>query len=111
MTGDLQSAPSTALCRSWLGRLQRQDAGGYVAHCQAADATLVPEDASSGAVLGALAVSAPLLVLSQRCLVVFSAGSNAEEIAMLPLAGETSCIDAHPSCTGNFPESCGLMSV
>ena len=81
-----------------------------MAHCQASDATLVPEDASSGAVLGALAISAPLLVLTQHCLVVFSAGSDAGEIATLPLAGETSCLDAHPHCTGSLPGPCGLMS-
>ena len=70
-----RAVPALAGARAAAGRRR------YVAHCQASDATLVPEDASSGAVLGALAVSAPLLVLTQRCLVVFSAGSDAGEIA------------------------------
>ena len=82
---------SPALCRRWLGRLTQQGAGGYIAHCQAVDATLVAEGASSGAVLGALAISAPLLVLTQRCLVVFSTGREPGGIAILPLAGMTAC--------------------
>lgn len=73
MTGDLQGAASAALCRQWL---TLQDAGGYVAHCLAAHAILVAKDVSSGNELGTLPVTAPLLVVTQRCLLVFSAGSN-----------------------------------
>lgn len=89
MAGELRSAASGALCRRRLAQLESSGAaslGAYVAHCSAADATLVGEDAASGAVLGALALPAPLLVLTQRCLVVIADGGLGEA-AVLQLAG------------------------
>ncbi len=87
--GELRSAASAALCRRQLAQLQGSGAvalGAYIAHCSAADAMLVGEDAASSAVLGALTLPGPLLVLTQRCLMVIADGGLGEA-AVLQLAG------------------------
>ena len=122
MTGDVQSAASAALCRRLLEHPTLQDAGGYVAHCQAADVNLVAEDVSSGSELGTLPVSLPLLVVTQRCLVVFSAATNWGNTAanwgntaVLPLAGifltnpATYMYSVVVYCTGSCQFSRGLL--
>ena len=88
--GELCSTASAVLCRRRLTQLQAGSIyklGAYVAHCPAADATLVAEDAVSGAVLGALALQGPVLVLTQHSLVVLAEGGIGEA-AVLQLAGE-----------------------
>ena len=87
--GDLQSVASAALCRRRVAELQSEGAaalGAYIVHCSAADVTLVGEDAASGAVLGALTLPGPLLVLTQRCLLVIADGGLGET-TVLQLAG------------------------
>lgn len=54
--------------------LASMGAGAYKMHCCAAEATLFME--SAGAVLGALAVSSPLLVLTDSALVVLAPNAS-----------------------------------
>ena len=103
MAGELRGAASAMLCRRRLKQLHAggtEAVGAYVAHCAAADVTLVGEDAASGAVLAALALQGPLLVLTQRCLVVLADGGLGEA-AVLQLAGQDSWCSLNVTDSGN----------